>query len=218
MNNINDDSEGLSNLSREHPVADLHNITNTTSRTSSPCRLSNPPPPSTVNVPDYTLTSRDHLPNSITTPSNSILASPLPTEINRGLPSSPKSDAEITEEILIGGKSILNEKSVEEESIPNNRLRELGVDINATIEDLLNDSTVALSPSSPVRTQGDSSLSSLFTPRQIRKIREETENPIFSPPPPPPPPIVALAPPTNPICLETTNLWKQTEKMQVSLT
>ena len=193
-NNINDDSEGFLNLSHVHPAADLHINTNTVPRTSSPYRLSDLTPPSLLNVPDYTLTSPTNLPNSITLPSNSILASPLPTAINRDLPSSSKSDIEITEEILIGGRSILNEKSVEEESVPNGRQKEPGEDM---IKDLLNDPTPALSPSSPIRMQGDTSLSSLFAPslaRQIHEIREETENSIFSPP------TVALAPLKQPIC------------------
>ena len=53
------------------------------------------------------------------------------------------------------------------------------------INDLLSDPTPALSPSSPIRTQGNTSLSSLFTPtlaKQIREIRDEADNSLFSPP------------------------------------
>ena len=53
------------------------------------------------------------------------------------------------------------------------------------LEDLLKDPTPALSPGSPIRTQGDTSFSLLFTPtlaRQIHEIREETEHPTLSPP------------------------------------
>ena len=55
MNNTADNSEGLSNLSRQHPVADLYDTTNTTPRTSSPSRLSGLTPPSPVNQPDHIL-------------------------------------------------------------------------------------------------------------------------------------------------------------------
>ena len=53
------------------------------------------------------------------------------------------------------------------------------------LEDLLNDPTPAPSPSSPIRTHGDTSLSPLSSPtlvRQIHEIREEHDHNVFSPP------------------------------------
>ena len=185
---------GCQILSREHPMTDLHNISITIPTTFSPSKLSDLTLSSPVNERDYSLTLPNNLPNSITLPSNSTLASPLQIEINRDQLSPPKSDADITEEILIGGRSILNKKPAEGESITNSRQKELGVDINAMIEDLLNDPTPALSPSSPISMQADTSLSSLCTPTLIRQIQEthkEIAEPIFSPP------IVTFAPPNQ---------------------
>ena len=148
-----------------------------------------------MNEPDYSLTIPNSSSNFITLPSNSTLASPLQFEINKDQLSPPKSDADMAEDNLIGGRSILNEIPTEGKSINNSRLKELGVDINAMIEDLLNDPTPALTPSSPIRTQGDTSLSSLCTPTLVRQIRETHQDiayPILSPP------IVTLAPPDQP--------------------
>ena len=64
------------------------------------------------------------------------------------------------------------------------------------LEDLLNDPTPALSPSSTIRTHGDTSLSPLSSPtlvRQIHENREEHDQHVFSPPivaPYPPQPVM----------------------------
>ena len=63
------------------------------------------------------------------------------------------------------------------------------------IEDLLNGPTPALTPSSPIRMQGDTSFSSLCTPtlvRQIQETHQDIADPIFSPP------IGTLTPPNQP--------------------
>ena len=143
-----------------------------------------------MNEPDYSLTLPNNSSNFITLPPNSTLASPLQFECNKEQLSPPKSDADMAEDNLIGGRSILNEIPTEGKSINNSRLKELEVDINAMIEDLLNDATPALTPRSPIRTQGDTSLSSLCTPtlvRQIQETHQDIADSILSPPPPPPP-------------------------------
>ena len=197
-NNINNNSEGLSNLSRQQPVADLNDSPITMPRTSSPSKLSDLTSTSPVNLPEHLIPTPDNSPDKNTSLSNSILASSIPVEISMGIPSSPKLNKEAAEEVPIGRNSVLNEKTAEKEDIigeQHSRLRELGVDINAMISDLLNDPTPALSPSSPIRTQGDTSLSSFFVPtlaKQIREIRDETDDSLFSPP------VVTLSPPNLP--------------------
>ena len=175
-------------MSRSHPVADLNDPLYLSPITSSPSKLSDPilPSPSQLNPlvikDDNILVSR------------STAASSNQQVVNAKALTTPKA-IELVEDVPLDGSS-MNNKNTAEENIKEqfNRIEKLEVDINAMLEDLLNDPTPALSPSSPIRTHGDTSLSPVSTPtvvRQIHEIREEKDQNVFSPP------IVAPYPPST---------------------
>ena len=111
---------------------------------------------------------------------------------------------EIVDEVPSDGNSMsiknTAEKKTKNTKERHSRIDELGVDINAMLEDLLSDPTPALSPSTLIRMHGDTSLSPLSSPtlaRQIHKIRKENDQPVFSLPvvaPYPPQPVIPTQP------------------------
>ena len=94
--------------------------------------------------------------------------------------------SENNRDITLDGSPISNKNVTEVNTKEQlSRIEELGVDINAMLEDVLNDPTPALSPSSPIRMHGDTTLSPLSSPtlvRQIHEIHEEHDQNVFSPP------------------------------------
>ena len=94
---------------------------------------------------------------------------------------------EIVDEVPSDGNSMsiknTAEKKTKNTEEQHSRIDELGVDINALLDDLLNDPTPALSPSTPIRMHGDTSLSPLSSPtlaRQIHEICKKNDQPVFS--------------------------------------
>ena len=192
--NVVEGNEGVSNMSRLHPVADLNDPLSLSPIASSSFKLSDSilPYPSKLNP---LVTKDDNIPKSMSTNASSILK-----VSNIETITAPK-EMEIVEEVPLDGNSMnINNTAEENTKEQHSRIEELGIDINAMLEDLLNDPTPALSPSSPIRTHGDTSLSplsSLTLARQIHEIHEENDHPVFSPPvvaPYPPQPLMPAQP------------------------
>ena len=184
---IDEGNEGVSNMSRLHPVADLNDPLSLTLIPT--LRLNywilSPPFPSKLNL---LVTKDDKIPISMSTPASSILK----VAGNEAL--TTLKAIEIVDEVPSDGNStsIKNtaEKNTKNTKEQHSRIDELGVDINAMLEDLLNDPT-----SSPLRMHGDTSLSPLA--RRIHEIREENDQPVFSLPvvaPYPPQPVIPAQP------------------------
>ena len=192
--NVEEGIEGVSDMSRLHPVADLNDPLSLSPITSSPSKLSDSILPSPIQL--NPLVIKD---NNIPV-STSIAASSIQKVANLDTITTPKA-MEIVEDVRLDGSS-MNSKNTAEENTKEqfNRIKELGVDINAMLEDLVNDPTPVLSPSSPIRMHGDTSLSPLSSPtlvRQIHEIREENDQHVFSPPvvaPYPPQPVMPAQP------------------------
>ena len=174
--NVEEGNEGVSNMSRLHPVADFNDPFTLSPITSSPTKLSDLilPSPSQLNP----LVIKDDIPESRSTAAsdNQQITEALKTpKVSENIEKVPKDGSPMS------NKNVAEENTKEQLS----RIEELGVDINAMLEDLLNDPTPALSPSSPIRTHGDTTLSPLSSPtlvRQIHEIREEHDQNVFSPP------------------------------------
>ena len=128
--NIEEGNEGVSNMSRLHPVADLNDPLSLSPITSSPTKLSNSIL-SSLRKLNPLVAKDDNIPISTST-----TASSIQKVANMEAITTPKA-MEIVEKVPLDGNST-NIKNTAEENTKeqHSRIEELGVDINAMLEDL----------------------------------------------------------------------------------